>query len=242
MEIVTIPKVLNRIGWTWTSAGLEVQVSLDGRPFTILLPLADVEIVFRRELAAVGCPMSPQVGAPGTTSGFLATVGATIVRGDPPAVGRSKRKARRARKRERDPAKWDRKLKRRARRRKAFRGIANAAKQVGKIAGKVVKNPAFQAAFGAVATAFPVLAPAAAGLAVATRVVDKVAKGKRAAQKLARGVGIGSTSRAELERMVREGQEAERGIAEMADLAKRGDPQAQRAMGALVAADGVMHQ
>lgn len=248
---VQVPAVLRRAGWRWTTHGLEICFITDQGSKRVLMPLGHVEVIFHQELAKVGCPTLPQVGAPGTCEGFLASVGAAHSQAledfggdydddddddDFPAVGGRRRRARKAARRARRRAKvgeerWAKKLRRRRRRRKFFRGVTKAVKKVGNIAKKVVTNPVFRAGFAALATAVPILAPAAAGLEVASRVIKKIDKGAKAAKAIARGF-----KGRENQKAVAEARRARQGIRTMRELAKGGNRQAQRAMGALVGA------
>lgn len=222
---IEVPKMLVRAGWRWTTAGVEVTMhTAEGRPMTVLVPLGDVEMIFRQSLASVGAPMWPTVGAPGTTHGFLKTVGGMCAAAQPrPAVGG-----------------FFKKLGRRLK--KIGKGIFKAVKKVGNVVKKVVTHPAFRAAFAAVATAFPVLAPAAAGLEVASRVISKVDKGIAAAKKLKAMVPSKrkSAKGRKLKAAANAAKKAQQGIASMRQLAQQGDRNAQRAMGALVGARAIL--
>jgi hypothetical protein len=230
---VNVPSVLSRADWTWTPKGLQIDLSTDQGQCRVLVPIGHVETIFRNELAAVGCPMGPSVGAPGSTHGFLATVGATHELYVGGRRGRARRQARRAERR----ASRRRRGKRPFFKGKFFQGLGKAVKKVGTIAKKVVTNPVFRAGFSALSTAFPVLAPAAAGLEVASRVIKKIEKGKEAAKKLARGV-IGDAG--SLQQQVAEANQALQGIQELKALAERGDKDAQQALGELISAQAVM--
>lgn len=115
--------------------------------------------------------------------------------------------------------------------RKATRGIARAAKKVGKVVKNVVTHPAFRAGFAALSTAFPVLAPAAAGLEVASRVIKKVEDGAKAAKAIKRGV----KSAANVAK-VKDGIKAKRAIESTVRAAQSGNQLAQRAYGGLIGA------
>lgn len=272
MNSVIVPRILKQLNWKWTTAGVEITLRMgDGRPCVVLVPLRDVEVAFSESLAEVGCPMLPNVGAPGTTEGFLCTLGAMAEVADdddgdgddgddedfedlPMGVGgrrrrrrKSKRRARRAKRKNwrRTASKSQKKARRRRRRKKFFGGIVKGIKKVGKIAKKVVTNPVFRAGFAALSTVVPVLAPAAAGLEVASRVVKKIDKGVAAAKKLARkgrrGLS-GTDSVASLQRAIREADEAKAGIEQMKQLALEGNKDAQRALGAIVSAQAIMSE
>lgn len=226
-----VPSILNRADWRWTPQGVQVELHTSSGLARVLVPISRVETIFRRELAAVGCPMGYSIGASGSTHGLLATVGAAYDKyvGEYEydfAVGRAKKKKKKKRKS--------------IFKGKFFRGLAKGVKKVANVAKKVVTNPVFRAGFAALSTAFPVLAPAAAGLEVASRVINKIEKGKKALQKLGKKVKIGDASQQQL--LLREVQEAEAamdGIAELKQLAQRGDRRAQQVLSDLIAAQAV---
>lgn len=229
-----VPSVLRRVGWKWTTAGLEATAQTSRGVMTVLIPLRDVEITFRTELMKAGAPLGPSVGAAGSTSGFLASVGrAQMMCAPPPTVGRASTAERRAKRQ-----------KRKERRKKFFRGIARGIKKVGKgiakVAKAVIKNPVFKAAFSAISTVVPVLAPAAAGLAVASKVIEKIDKGKKALDTLKRRKRrIGAATRSQLMREVEEARAMQTAIGEMRHLASQGDKQAQKVMGELLSARAI---
>jgi hypothetical protein len=114
---------------------------------------------------------------------------------------------------------------------KLGKGILKAVKAVGKVAKAIVTNPVFRAGFAALATAVPILAPAAVGLEIGSRVVSKVEKGVKAAKKIKAGV-----KSAKAAREVKEGIKAKRAIERVAARAEAGDRLAQRAYGGVVGA------
>lgn len=219
--------ILNRANWKWTRAGLEVTLDTSSGQSIVLIPIGHVELIFRRSLASVGCPMGASVGAPGTTHGFLASVGAahSVYVG-----GRAERRARRARRRASG--------KRPFFKGKFFQGLGKAVKAVGNVAKKVVTNPLFRAGFAALATAVPMLAPAAAGLEIAARVIKKIDKGKEALRKL-KSRTIGAADTGLLRQQVIEAQQALEGIEQMKVLALHGDRRAQQLLGDLVGAEAL---
>jgi hypothetical protein len=139
------------------------------------------------------------------------TVGAPTVGGLVAAVGRSKRKFG-----------------------SRFVGaLKKVGKAIGKVAKKIVQSKFFRAALGAVATAFPVLAPAAVAVEVANKVTRKIDKAKDIVQSVAKKKRKPTATE---EQIVEAGARAKRGLDQMANLAKAGNPDAQRAMGAFVVA------
>lgn len=122
---------------------------------------------------------------------------------------------------------------------KVFRGVTKAIKKVGTVVKNVVTHPAFRAGFAAIATAFPILAPAAAGLEIASRVINKIDKGAKAAKSVIGAVKGGRRPSSRDLGAVLEGRTAQKGIRRIASRAKQGDPRSKRAMGAIIGAGAV---
>lgn len=226
MSTIPIPIILQRAGFRWSQAGLEVCVQANGKSMRVLFPVHQIEVIFDRELRAEGASLPPSLGAPGSVGGFFQRVSVGAYSDDHPSLSVGRSRASKAR----------RKTRRQARRKKFFRGVSRGFKAVTKVAKKVVTSPVFRAAFSAVAAAVPVLAPAAAGLEVASRVLKKVDKAKRAAKAILAG-----RNTAQNRAIVTSGARAKRGIRSMAQLANSGNPAAQRTMGAFAGALANQH-
>ena len=207
-ERLTVPKPLRRSDWQWSSKGLSVLV--DGQ--RVFFPAKKVIEIFDQSLSENGIPPEYSVGSASSVGGFFKKLRRGI-----------KKAARKARNKVRKIT-----------RSKLVRGIARGVKKVGRIAKKVVTHPAFRAGFAAVATAFPVLAPAAAGLEVASRVVKKIEDGKKAAGQILKGAK--GAQRALAGRKVQEARKAQRMQRRITERAKRGDRAAQRALGGILGA------
>lgn len=229
-----VPAILNRADWRWTPQGVQVELHTSQGVSRVLVPIGRVETLFRQAMSSVGCPLGTSLGAAGTTHGLLASVGAaydTYV-GEYEydySLGRAKK---RRKKGKRKPF-WKGKF---------FKGLAAGVKKVGQIAKKVVTNPVFRAGFSALATAFPVLAPAAAGLEIATKVIKKIDAGKKALQKIGHGhkASVGDASQQQaLVRQVQAATSAMDGIQELKALAQNGDKRAQQLLSNLIAAQAV---
>jgi hypothetical protein len=169
---------------------------------TVLFPPRQVIVLFDRAFTEVGVPPSVSVGACMSVGGLF-------------------KKVRRG---------LSKKIKG-VTRSKIVRGISRAAKKVGTVAKNVVTHPAFRAGFAGLAMAVPALAPAAAGLEVASRVIKKVEDGKRAAQQIKKGIKTAKNIKA-----VKAARTAQKGIARVVQRAGQGDQRAKRAFGAIIGA------
>lgn len=204
VKTVTVPKMLNRPGWRWTSNGLEVMMGKK----KVFFPIRQVIVIFDRCLKAHGVAQAASVGACYNSVGFLKK------------IGRGIKKA----------TSGIRKTVSKVTSHPFVKGVTSAVKKVGTVAKNVVTHPAFRAGFAGLATAFPVLAPAAVGLEVASRTIDAVEKGKKAAKEIKKGVRTAKNLVA-----VKKGRNAQKGIQRVAARAAAGDVAAQRATGAIVA-------
>jgi hypothetical protein len=204
-ESFRTPKQLQRRDFSWNQKG--VVVTYMGK--RIFIPLYVVEQIISQSLAECGMP------AGASAVGGCASVGGLF--------GKLRKSVSRAR--------VVPKFARKALSGSLARGLASAADKIGGVAKAVVTHPAFRAGFGAMAVAFPVLAPAAVGLEVAARVIKKVEDGQKAAQQIVRGVNSVANRQ-----KVLDAAKAQRAIARTVDAAKAGNPYAQRAAGGIIAA------
>lgn len=206
MQKIRIPGALNRGNWRWTDRGVEITIMSRAGRRKVFLPAETVDLIAGTEMQRMGVGAAYGVGAPCfTVAGFF---------------GKLKRGLK----------KLGRKVVPKAVRKIAKR-VGRVAKKVGRVAKKVVTHPAFRAGFAALATAVPVLAPAAAGLEVATRVMQQYEAAEKAAKDIQRGVKTAEN----LAKAVRGGN-IRKGVASMMKLAAEGDPRAKKAMGAIYAA------
>jgi len=124
---------------------------------------------------------------------------------------------------------------------KIGKGLKKAVHAVSKVAKAIVTSPIVRAGLAAVATAFPIAAPLAAGVETAARVIKAVDKGAKAAKQIADAGKAGAKmlskgKRDKLRREVRTAKKDLAGIKRLGTLARGGDPRAKRAMGALTTA------
>ena len=73
-------RVLNQLGWEWRQNGALLSVIIDGQPFSVFVPLRQIQVEFGSGLAAVGCPLVPTVGEYGTVSGFFSSISRAVKR------------------------------------------------------------------------------------------------------------------------------------------------------------------
>lgn len=206
MQQIPAPAIVQRANWTWTPNGLLVSIrTKGGGRQRVLMPIQSVDLIFGSEMQRAGVGAAYGVGAcEYTVAGFFKKLGRGIKRLGRKVVPKVVRRA--------------------------AKKVGRVAKKIAKGVKSVVTHPVFRAGFAAISTAFPVLAPAAAGLEVASRVMKTVDKGRKAAKAIGRGVKtVRNLTR------VRKATKARRGVASMIKLARRGDPRAQRTMGALTA-------
>lgn len=121
----------------------------------------------------------------------------------------------------------------------AIKKVTEVAKKVATPIKKVITHPAFRAGLGAAATAFPVLAPAVAGVEAANMVIGKIEAGKKMAKSIKKDLNLGKKPSKEKLGKVLEGRTAQKGVQRLAERAKGGDRKAARAMGGVVAAKTV---
>lgn len=158
----------------WTSQGLAVWArGNNGERVRVHFPLHQIDLVFQRETARVGCPLGP-------------TVGDYSVGGLFKKIGRGIKKAART---------VTRPVTKTLSKSKFGRGILSAGDRILKTAGKVakgvktvVRSKAFRGVLAGAAVAFPAIAPGVAALEAAQQVMDRVEKGKKAVEKIAKGV------------------------------------------------------
>jgi hypothetical protein len=152
-----MPPVLQELGWTWGDDGVVFRVVVDGVVWRVRVPLHTVNLVFGRELAAVGCPDMVggcvRIGEPVTVVGLFGGITRALSRGF----------------------------------RKATRAVRKGAGKVVRAARKVVRSPIVKWGVTAAAAAVPALAPAAVALHTADRALRTYDQGRAAAEQFVRG-------------------------------------------------------
>jgi hypothetical protein len=172
-----------RPNFEWHNHGLAVWTrGEDGQPVRVFFPLHQVDMVFQRETAKVGCPMDPTVGDY-SVGGFFKKLGRGLkkfhnvvtFKGLRKKIGRGIRKTL-------NKSKFGRGLV------KAANKIHSVAQKVKKVGVKIIRSKPFRAALAVAGTAFPVIAPGVAALEAAQQIADRVEKAKRIAQRVAQGL------------------------------------------------------
>lgn len=204
MSADVVPRELRGLGWTWTEHGPIVHLDLNGSSVAVLVPLRRVRVEFGRELAAVGYPYEA-VGAVESVGGFFSSIKKAVKR-----VGKAAKGAVR----------------------KAAKGVSRVARKYGTKAlayGKrIVRDKRFRAGLAIASVAVPALAPAAAAVETANRALDYYERGKRVAERVARGIERpGDVAK------LAAGAAAQEAIGVIAQRAQRGDVDAQRFVGGL---------
>lgn len=218
-------KVLNQIGFQWHQNGAILTVTVDGHRQAVFVPLHRLTLDFGDALASVGCPLLPAVGAePYSVGGLFSRIKRAVKKGVktaaklhavphraivkrivPRAIRRKAMEIRRA---------ATRHVKRRV------LPFARRLKQFG-------QSPYAQ--YGALAlSAFPATAPVGMSMVAAQRTMAAIDRGRRAAQMVQRGIRRPQDIRAMLE-----AQAQQQGVAQLGQLARQGNPQAQQFFGAL---------
>jgi len=205
--VVTTPAIADAIkpltgfGWEWRADGVILTLTIDGAPIRVFMPLAMIWEALHREMTAVGCPLQGGVGEPlsvGSIFGSIAHAVSHAVSSVAHAVA---------------PA------------------IASAAKAVVHTAAKVgktiVNSKIVRYGLDAAAVAFPVLAPAAAGLEAAHQALKYVDDGIAAAKQIKNGINTA----ANVAKVVK-GLATQKAVADVVSQAKAGVPAAQRTIGA----------
>lgn len=213
-----------RQGFEWHPHGLAVWTrDQQGTPQRVFFPLHQVDMVYQRETAKVGCPLGETVGDY-SVGGFFKKLGKGLkkfhnivtLKGVRKAIGKGIRKTL-------NKSKFGRGLV------KAANKIHDVAQKVKKVGVKIIRSKPFRAALAIAGTAFPVIAPGVAALEAGQQIADRIEKAKKIAQRVARGL----THPKEAAGIIAEGARAA-GIAGMAfDAAKRGERDGMEMMGAI---------
>lgn len=151
---------LQGLGWIWRSNGVEIACRVDGRTMRVFVPITRVWLTFGDEMAAVGYPFPPAVGAC-TVAGLFGSIKR--------AVKRHGRKAKRAV-------------------RKATKRISRSARKWGGHAVRLARSKYVRHGLKGASFVVPALAPAAAGLEVAHQAMLRYEEGRRAALAIKRGL------------------------------------------------------
>lgn len=198
-----------------SSATFRFAAIVDGRRWTVEVPLRSVQISFEKHARAVGCPLPRSLGARTqhrTIGGFFDSI--------KKAYKSVTRKVKHA-------------LPKVAQR--AIHHVEKTAEKAAKytwdahmIARDIVKSDAFAAGLVGASFVVPALAPAAAAVVAARTMLKNIDAGKRAAQAIARGV---QQTPAMLQAITR-GQRAKADAQTLVTSAKTGSTVARQFMGA----------
>ncbi len=209
-------RVLNELGWRWHENGAVLSVTVDGHVQQVFVPLTKIRIEFGEGMAAVGCPLAPTVGEMYTVSGLFS------------AIKRAVRTAKKVR------HQVVRRVVPRAIRRRAAK-IRHQA--TGFVRRRVLPQAmrltrGFQspyARYGAMAlSAFPATAPMGLSMLAAQNTLSTIDAGTKAAQLVQRGI----RRPGDVAKMMA-AQAQRQGVAQLAQAARQGNPQAQQFFGAL---------
>lgn len=177
-------------GFEWHQNGLSVWTTApDGQAVRVFFPLHQIDLVFQRETARVGCPLGQTVGD-FSVGGLFKKIGRGLKKfHNIITFKKLRQKAGRAIKKQLEKSKFGRGLLKAG---KAIHGVAKKVASVGKkviqIGGKIIRSKPFRAILGAAAVAFPAIAPGVVALEAAQQVMDRVEKAKKTAQNIARGI------------------------------------------------------
>lgn len=218
-------KVLNQIGFRWHENGAIVSVTADGQRFDVFVPLQRLTIEFGDALARVGCPLEPAVGwEPYSVGGLFSRIKRAVKKG-----------ARTAVKLHTAPHNFlVRKVVPRAIRRRAM-DIRRAATR--HVQRKVIPfarqlKTQFQSPYARYAamalTAIPVTAPIGGSMLAAQNTLAVIDRGQRAAKMVRAGLRRPGDVAAMLA-----ANDQRQNVAQLASLARGGNPQAQAFFGAL---------
>ena len=209
-------RVLNELGWQWHENGALLTVKVDGQAQRVFVPLTKIRIEFGEGMAAVGCPLAPTVGELYTVSGLFSS------------IRRAVKKAK--------------KVRHQVVRRAVPRAIRRRADKITRLARRYAQRRAlpitrrlqqgFQspyARYGAMAlSAIPTTAPMGVAMLAAQNTLSKIDEGRKAAELVRRGIrrpgDVGKMLAAQAQRQ---------GVAQLAQAARMGHPQAQQFFGAL---------
>jgi len=199
--LATAIKPLTGFGWEWRADGVILTLTIDGAPIRVFMPLAMIWDALHREMSAVGCPMQGGVGEPlsvGSIFGSIAHAVSHAVSSVAHAVAPAIAKAAKA--------------------------VVHTAAVVGK---GIVNSKIVRYGLDAAAVAFPVLAPAAAGLEAAHQALKYVDEGVAAAKAIKNGINTAANVA-----KVARGLATQKAVADVVQKAKAGVPAAQRTIGA----------
>lgn len=204
-------KVLQGVGWSFHNDGVTVGVQVDGKRRQVFVPAKHLWVEFGREFQRIGCPL--QGVGDFSVGGWFSSITRSISRAAKRAVRTVKRGVRR---------------------------VANVAKTIHRkyvtpalrIAKVVINNPIVRHGIKLAAVALPVLAPVALGVEAAAQALKLVDDGKRAAERVYNAAKTGQRilqgDRAAMARALG----VQRNMQQVVGLARRGNPAAQRIIGA----------
>lgn len=218
-------KVLNQIGFRWHENGAVLSVTADGQKFDVFVPLTRLTIEFGDALARVGCPLQPAVGwEPYSVGGLFSRIKRAVKKGVRTAVKVHKMPHNLLVKKL-----VPRAIRRRAMdiRRAATRHVMRRVLPLAYRAKGLLQSP--YARYAALAmTAIPVTAPVGGSMLAAQNTLAIIDRGQKAAQLVQRGLRRPGDLAAMREALVQR-----QNVAQLANLARGGSPQAQAFFGAM---------
>jgi len=202
---------LNALGWSWHNDGVTVTVVVDGRQRQIFVPVRHLWVEFGKEFKAVGAPL---VGCGDfSVGGWWTSLKRSVRR----VARKAKNTVKKAVNRVAKVAKV------------AYQKVVKPALKVAKM---VINNPIVRHGIKLAAVALPILAPVALGVEAAAQALKLVDDGVKAANRVAQaaktGMRVLQGDRAAMTRALG----IQRNMANVVGLARRGDPAAQRQIGA----------
>lgn len=193
-------------------AELMFVVRVEGREWTVVIPLSRVQIAFEKEARRMGCALPRSLGAARTVGGWFSSVKNVWKKATRKVKKALPKVARRAVSRVERVANRGAKL--------AMRGY--------KVAKDVAKSDAFAYALTAAAVAVPALAPAAGAVMAARTIMNNIDKGVKAAKQLERGISNPTINRA-----LKTAWNTRGAAQQLVNQARRGNRGAMGIMGAL---------
>lgn len=202
---------LNGLGWSFHHDGVTVAVQMNGKTHQVFVPVRHLWVEFGREFKAVGAPLMG-VGD-FSVGGWFSSLRRSI--------SRAAKKATRAVKR-------------------GVSRVHNVAKTISKryiapalnVAKSVVNNTWVRRGIQLAAIAVPALAPVAVGIEAAAQALKVIDDGKRAAQNVVHAGQAGLRILQSDRHKMLQAANVQRNMANIVRMARMGNPQAQRQIGA----------
>jgi hypothetical protein len=218
-------KVLNQIGFRWHENGAIVSVTVDGQKMDVFVPLTRLTVEFGDALARVGCPLAPAVGwEPYSVGGLFSRIKRAVKKGVKTAVKVHKMPHNLLVKKLVPRAIRSRAM---AIRRAATQHVKRRVLPFARQLKTQFQSP--YARYAAMAlTAIPVTAPIGGSMMAAQNTMSLIDRGQKAAQLVQRGIRRPGDIAAMME-----AASQKQNVAQLASLARGGNPQAQAFFGAL---------